>query len=359
MWRSAVAPKNVAAAHRPFHGAARRSRRSRRCRGGGRRCRSGSNPPSARSPPPSRRGASTTSALYSIPAGEFSDPLVDIMWIIGNTSTGLDQPFRRRGIRSGVEDVASLPVVTTFICSAFGVAAQRRAFVPKARCRTAPLGGGACRPSNGRTHPGCHPGICNRPRAPAWRTLVPSMASAARMNSSQRRLPKVTITEGDDLPGVEPNRRPSAVAGSATPQLAGQVALGAAISTRAVEFEVQLVQERCRQTRLRGPSVSVSALCEPVDRAHVSAIRVAPRARGSLVGGDAGTAFDSRHEVFGGRWYQGPEPSATPQASAALTVDSEHESGGTVHSSMVTISAADTAGLEPPPLPSRRTFHRP
>ncbi len=127
MWRSAVAPKNVAAAHRPFHGAARRSRRSRRCRGGGRRCRSGSNPPSARSPPPSRRGASTTSALYSIPAGEFSDPLVDIMWIIGNTSTGLDQPFRRRGIRSGVEDVAGLPVVTTFICSAFGVAAQRRA----------------------------------------------------------------------------------------------------------------------------------------------------------------------------------------------------------------------------------------
>lgn len=339
MWRSAVAPKNVAAAHRPFHGAARRSRRSRRCRGGGRRCRSGSNPPSARSPPPSRRGASTTSALYSIPAGEFSDPLVDIMWIIGNTSTGLDQPFRRRGIRSGVENVAGLPVVTTFICSAFGVAAQRRAL-----CIAGSLPNRAAQSPDvpAAERPDATPGSAIDH---VLRRGVPSPPCGPLAKEF------VTVT----IAGVNPGQRPSAVAGSATPQLAGQVALGAAMSTRAVEFEVQLVQQRCQQTRLRGPSVSVSALCEPVDRAHVSAIRVAPRARGSLVGGDAGTAFDSRHEVFGGRWYQGPEPSAAPQASAALTVDSEHESGGTVHSSMVTSGAADTAGLEPPPLPSRRT----
>ncbi|CDZ90448.1 hypothetical protein RHRU231_710126 [Rhodococcus ruber] len=108
--------------------------------------------------------------------------------------------------------------------------------------------------------------------------------------------------------------------------------------TRAGEFEVQRVQERREQARLRGPAAPVPALGEPLDRTPVTAVGVAPPARGGLVGRDAGTALDSWHEMFGGRRNQRSEPSATPQAAIVLSFDGERESGGAVHLSIVTES---------------------
>ena len=110
------------------------------------------------------------------------------------------------------------------------------------------------------------------------------------------------------------------------------------MSTHAVEFEVQRVQERREQARLRGPAVPVPALGEPLDRTPVTAVGVASPARGGLVGRDAGTALDSWHEMFGGRRNQRSEPPATPQAATVLSFDGERESGGAVHLSILTES---------------------
>lgn len=82
--------------------------------------------------------------------------------------------------------------------------------------------------------------------------------------------------------------------------------------------------------------MSAPALNEPVDRTDVATVRVAPPARRSLIGRDAGPAFESRHQMFGGRTNQRPETPTTPQASPTLPVDGEGESGGAVHQSIVT-----------------------
>ena len=111
--------------------------------------------------------------------------------------------------------------------------------------------------------------------------------------------------------------------------------------THVVEFDVQRVQEGREQACLRGPTVSASALREPVDRTGVAAVRIAARAGGGLVGRDAGPALQSWHEVFGGRENERSETTTAPQASSALPVDGEGESGGAVHPSIVTDPPAD------------------
>lgn len=73
------------------------------------------------------------------------------------------------------------------------------------------------------------------------------------------------------------------------------------MTTHVLEFDVQRVQERREQGRLWSPSMATPALREPVDRTDVAAVRVAPPARGGLIGHDAGPAFESRHQMFGGR----------------------------------------------------------
>ncbi len=73
------------------------------------------------------------------------------------------------------------------------------------------------------------------------------------------------------------------------------------MTTHVLEFDVQRVQERREQGRLWSPSMATPALREPVDRTDVAAVHVAPPARGGLIGHDAGPAFESRHQMFGGR----------------------------------------------------------
>ena len=82
--------------------------------------------------------------------------------------------------------------------------------------------------------------------------------------------------------------------------------------------------------------MAAPALREPVDRTGVATVRVAPPARGGLIGHDAGPAFEPRHEMIGGRRNQRSEKPPTPQASPTLPVDGEGESGGAVHQSIVT-----------------------
>ena len=131
------------------------------------------------------------------------------------------------------------------------------------------------------------------------------------------------------------------------------------MTTHVLEFDVQRVQQRREQGRLWCPSMAAPALREPVDRTDVATVRVAPPARGGLIGHDAGPAFEARHQMFGGGRNQRPETPTTPQASPTLPLDGEGESGGAVHQSIVTErlgerqcsadTSADTAVATPSP----------